>query len=277
MFNIFSVQKNRKFTPYLAILISACLWISPMAQAQTVIVANNTTITAIISESDVTRIAVAGDRITLVRGTAAAYTVSNDTAQGAIFIKPVLKKQRSIYHHSLKKSQNLKITKKPSQRFCPVKSQSITPFYLFISTEKAHNYVLLLTPKKDYPPEILVLKPLELEKIAAQHWEKSGIYSQTLAHLVTSIVNQTPPPGYILKSLHQDFQWGDQVILQLRKQYSGAQWRADVYQVTNQAHHPVTLTEKDLYQAGDQAIYLGKRTLAQQESTVLIKIRSNHD
>ena len=164
MFNIFSVQKNRKFKHYLAVLISAGLWIGSVAQAQTVIVANNTTIMATISESDVTRIAVEGDRITLVRGTAAAYTVSNDTAQGAIFIKPVLKKQKAFCHHPLKKSQNLKVTKKSSQRFCPVKPQSITPFYLFISTEKAHNYVLLLTPKKDYPPEILVLKPIELEK-----------------------------------------------------------------------------------------------------------------
>ena len=41
-----------------------------------------------ISAKELTRIAVSGDRITLVRGSEGAYQISNDTVQGAVFIKP---------------------------------------------------------------------------------------------------------------------------------------------------------------------------------------------
>ena len=44
------------------------------AQAQTMIVENNAKISAEISATEMTRIAVSGDRITLLRGTAGAYT-----------------------------------------------------------------------------------------------------------------------------------------------------------------------------------------------------------
>ena len=68
---------------------SAWVGLTP-AQAQTIIVENNSKISANISATEMTRIAVSGDRITLLRGTAGAYTVSNDNAQGAVFIKPVI-------------------------------------------------------------------------------------------------------------------------------------------------------------------------------------------
>src|SRR6202021_353142 len=71
------------------IVFSAWVGLMP-AQAQTIIVENNAKISVDIAATEITRIAVSSDRITLLRGTAGAYTVSNDNGQGAVFIKPVI-------------------------------------------------------------------------------------------------------------------------------------------------------------------------------------------
>jgi hypothetical protein len=93
---------------------------------QTKRVTDNETIEAVISNKELTRIAILHDRIRSSYGLEGMYELKNDPIQGALFIKPV--------------------------------EQQLAPFTLFIGTEKNHNYVLHLTPKEQLG-DTLLLKP----------------------------------------------------------------------------------------------------------------------
>lgn len=244
-------------------LISVCA--APAALAQVLTVDNNSRIVADISSTQVTRIAVANDRISRLRGAANAYVASNDDAQGAVFIKPVILPKTCHPQPSNKKNRPKK---------CLPPAKATKPFYLFIDTEQNRHYVLWLTPKKDSSADMLILKPQEAEMAAAKAWEESGVYAHTLLRLVTAIIQNQIPPGYTLADLKKegDFTAGDSLRLHLVQSYLGAHLQADVYQIRNRSHHPIVLAEQDLSQLGDRAIYLQEQRLLPGQSTQLIKV-----
>ncbi len=259
------------------IAFSAWAGLTP-AQAQTIIVENNTRISANISATELTRIAVSGDRITLLRGTAGAYTISNDTVQGAVFIKPVITTVKKTKTCPMPKNKSeSKKGHKISCRKSPKKVNLIKPFYLFISTEKGHNYSLNLTPQYHQPADILVIKPQESVTEAAKVWETSDAYEQTLVRLVDAIIHQKSLAGYTQSTLKKPkaFTVGSQLNLTLTDRYLGAHLEVDIYQITNHSHKTVTLTENELFQSGDRAIYLKKTTLLPQQSIQMIKVVSH--
>ncbi len=256
---------------------SAWVGLTP-AQAQTMTVENNAKISADIAATEMTRIAVSGDRIALLRGTAGAYTVSNDNAQGAVFIKPVITSPN--HTKTCPMSKNKSESKKGHKIFChkhPKKMNVIKPFYLFISTEQGHHYVLNLTPRYHQQADMLVIKPQELVTEAAKVWETSDAYSQTLIRLVDAIIHQKIPAGYTQFTLNKPkaFTVGSQLNLKLTDRYIGAHWDVDIYQITNHSRQTVTISENELFQPGDRAIYLKKTTLLPQQSIQMIKVVSH--
>ena len=248
------------------------------AQAQTIIVENNAKISADIAATEMTRIAVSGDRITLLRGTAGAYTISNDNAQGAVFIKPVITADKITKTCPIPK--NKQETKNHYKKSCKKHSKpihAIKPFYLFISTEQGHHYVLNLTPRYHQQADMLVIKPQESVTEAAKVWETSDAYSQTLIRLVDAIIHQKIPAGYTQFTLNKPkaFTVGSQLNLKLTDRYIGAHLDVDIYQITNHSRQTVTITENELFQPGDRAIYLKKTTLLPQQSIQMIKVVSH--
>ncbi len=153
----------------------------------------------------------------------------------------------------------------------------IKPFYLFISTEQGHNYILSLTPRYHQQADVLVIKPQESATEAAKVWETSDAYSQTLIRLVDAIVHQKIPSGYTQFTLNKPkvFTFGSQLNLTLTDRYIGAHWDVDIYQITNHSRQRVTITENELFQTGDRAIYCQKTTLHPQQSIKMIKVVSH--
>jgi type-F conjugative transfer system secretin TraK len=246
--------------------------------AQSFVLEDNSKISAEISAKELTRISVIGDRITLVRGSESAYQISNDTVQGAVFIKPtvyppVIHKICPIQKNKGKKQHQIQCKKLKSKN----NIHSLKPFYLFISTEQGRHYVLNLTPRCTHHADVLALKPQELEKEAAKTWETSERYTQTLIHLVDEIIQQKIPSGYdhtVLKK-PKEFNFGRYFDLKLTDQYTGAHLSVALYQLTNHSKQVQTVAEEDLYQSGDRAIYLQASTLAPHQTTQLIKV-TNH-
>lgn len=275
LFKQIQSMQNRSSTWMLPWIVCVSLGMISPAQAEVKVVKNYSTVTANISATDITRIAVVGDRITVIRGAQNAYIVSNDVTQGAVFLKPILPTAHALCP-KMKKNTDQHKSKQSSLKVCPRPSPIPKPFYVFVSTEQNRNYVLLLTPQRHQVADLLVLKPLETEQSAALAWEKSDRYSQVLIQLAAALIHGQPPAGYHVTPLSQDFSFGSQITLHLAQRVMGDQLTADIYQVTNQAHYPVSLTESAFYQAGDRAIFLKKRKLAPNESTDLIKIRSTH-
>ncbi len=256
---------------------SAWVGLTP-AQAKTILVDNNAKVSATISATEMTRITVNGDRITLLRGTAGAYTVSNDNVQGAVFIKPIITSAKSVKTCPIPKNKQAdKNHHKTSCKKHSKKIHVIKPFYLFISTEQGHHYVLNLIPRYHQQADILVIKPQELVTEAAKVWETSDAYSQTLIRLVDAIIHQKILAGYTQFNLNKPktFTLGSQLNLKLTDRYIGAHWDVDIYQIINHSRKTVTITENELYQPGDRAIYCQKTTLRPQQSIQMIKVVSH--
>ncbi len=245
--------------PYLiAVFYPVFLFSTPVC-AQTFVVEDNAKISAEISAKELTRISVMGDRITLVRGSEGAYQISNDTVQGAVFIKPTV--DQPVVHKicPILKNKDKKQQKQHQMQCQKLKLKNnlrpSKPFYLFISTEQGRHYVLNLTPRSTRRANVLALKPQELEKEAAKTWETSERYTQTLIRLVDAVLQQKTLPGYVQTVLKKpkEFTVGKNFDLKLTDQYTGAHLSVDIYQLTNHSRQTQSLAEEDLYQSGDRA------------------------
>ena len=219
----------------IAVLCPVFLFSMPV-HAQTFVVEDNSKISAEISAKELTRISVIGDRITLVRGSEGAYQISNDTVQGAVFIKPIV--NQPIVHKicPVQKNKAKKQPKIPCQKLKAKNNlRPSKPFYLFISTEQGRHYVLNLTPRFTRHADILAIKPQELEKEAAKTWETSERYTQTLIRLVDAVLQQNIPTGYMQTVLKKpkEFTVGKNFDLKLTDQYIGAHLSVEIYQLTN--------------------------------------------
>lgn len=264
--------------PYFIGLLFPALIFSSAVNAQTVVVENNANISAAISAKELTRISVAGDRITLIRGSEGAYQISNDTIQGAVFIKPIVDQPAIRKVCPLKKNKGNKKIKVNCQKIKEKKQvHHLKSFYLFVSTEQGRHYVLNLTPRFAQHADSLVLKPQELEQEAAKTWETSERYTKTLILLVEGVLQQRMPTGYVHTVLKKpkEFTFGKQFNLRLTDQYTGANLSVEVYQLINHSHQTETLSEEDLYQPNDRAIYLQEKNLAPHQTTQLIKVTSH--
>lgn len=267
----------------IAVLCPGFLFSTPV-YAQTFMIEDNAQVSAEISAKELTRISVVGDRIILVRGSEGAYQISNDTVQGAVFIKPTI--HQPVVPKICPVPKNKDHTQNKTKIHCQKKlklnkaknnSHDLKPFYLFISTEQGRHYVLNLTPCSTCHADNLSIKPQELEKEAAKTWEISERYTQTLIHLVDEIIQQKIPSGYdhtVLKK-PKEFNFGQYFDLKLTDQYTGAHLSVELYQLTNHSKKSQTVTEEDLYQSGDRAIYLQADILAPHQTTQLIKVTSH--
>ena len=259
--------------PYFLAILFPTMIFSSKAGAQSFMVENNSKISAEISAKELTRISVSGDRITLIRGSEGAYQVSNDDLQGAVFIKPVV--------HSLNTHETCPVQKNKKQVHSKTHCQKdrgntnpLKSFYLFVNTEQNRHYVLNLTPQSNRHADILVLKPVEFANDAARAWEVSDHYNQILIRLVEFILHQETPAGYVHTMLKKpkEFNFGKNCNLKLTDQYTGSRLSIEVYQLTNHSRQTITLSEKDLYQPEDRAIYLREKSLSPHQTVQLIKV-----
>ena len=227
----------------LAILMGLGLMECPSTLAQILTVTEDTSIKASIAATQPTRISVMNDRITLLRGKEGAYTTSNDNNTGTVFLKPNT-------------------------------TDSNQPFYVFITTEQNHNYLLQLTPTTQLSAGLLILKPSDQSIITAQHWEMDSPYMSKLSQLMAAMVSHTPPEGYevIPVNAKKATTVGTQLKWRLKTVYSGAYLQGKIYEVTNASKAPITLVERLFYQPGDRAIALQADTLTAGGKTFLYKV-----
>lgn len=241
MFNL-----KRKYSLFLCtglFIISAMAFECKLANAQTLSVTENATIKANISVNEPTRIAVENDRIAILRGAEGAYTYSNDNNSGAVFLKPTQAYQNK-------------------------------PFYVFVSTEQNHNYILQLTPTSKLSASMLILKSHDQAIKVAEQWEIGLPYTDLLAELMKDMVNHTSPEGYAVIPVNakKATSIGRQLQMRLITIYSGAHLQGQIYEVTNQSKTPIFVVERLFYRASDCAIALQDETISAGGKTLLYKV-----
>jgi type-F conjugative transfer system secretin TraK len=223
-----------------------------LANAQVIFVSENTTLKIKIAGAEPTRIAVEGDRIAVLRGLEGAYTYSNDNQGGAVFLKPAAAYQNK-------------------------------PFYLFVSTEQGHNYILQCHPTKTLSAGMLILKPRPPEEDKAEKFAIDSPYLGTLATLMTHMANGSAPENYeVIQIKHaKTIPVGLPLKLQLKTRYSGAHLQGEIYEVTNTSNRRVLLREPIFYlfyffdRPGDRAIALKDKSLLAGGKTFLYRITSH--
>ena len=231
-----------KFIYYLLLL---CLC-SVMIEAQEIKVTDNSSVRVKVSSKEPTRISVVGDRIATLRGADGAYTYTNDNTQGAIYIKPTVAYQNS-------------------------------PFYLFISTEQNHNYVLVMDPKPGFSASMLVLKPKNTGSTAETHLETSAPYTEFLTKLMSSMATLHEVEGYDISYVKDAkiTRLGYQLTLTLKALYEGPHLKGEIYEVKNDSINTVSLAERAFYQPEDRAIAVRDYTIPAGGKTLLYKVVSN--
>lgn len=235
-----------KFNRSLRLFFCCLLGWTVLAKAQVLPLSENATAKVNIASHEPTRIAVENDRIAILRGMEGAYTYSNDNTRGAVFLKPT-----EAYQN--------------------------TPFYVFISTEQGHNYVLQLKPVATLSAGLLTLKPRHQALAAAQQWESTSPYTDTLAQLMTDMVNHRTPDGYEVIPINakKGFSVGTHMRLRLKTVYTGAHLQGKIYELTNSSTTSVTLTERIFYRPGDRALALREEIIPAGGKTLLYKVNSH--
>jgi type-F conjugative transfer system secretin TraK len=211
---------------------------------QTVSIADNQTKNITVSAHELSRIFVNGDRIQNIRGLEGAYTLTKDTTQGQIYIKPTPPYQAK-------------------------------PFNLFVTTEKGHNFNLFVIAT-GIPGQDIELKPTTPSK-EAELWEVNSEYSQLLVKLIVSMANDEIPSGYSVSypdKKTKDVKYGC-LTLKLQKRYLGKHLYGETFLIENNRNKPVSVEEKMFYQNGARAIAILDFIIPAKGQTVLFRVMGN--
>jgi conjugal transfer pilus assembly protein TraK len=214
----------------------------PSLAMETKWMADNQTRLVKISSKDITRIFVADDRIRAVKGQENAYTIKSDLSTGQIFIAPTVDHQH-------------------------------IPFSLFITTEQGRNYTLFAVPI-DVPGQVIEIKPLSPVKKIAEHWEKSGPFTERIIALIHAMAHHEAPNGYVIHP--ENFKRHTKnTLITLQESYRGNHFRGDVLSIKNTSAKTILLNETDFYQTRVIAIAFPLQKLAPNNSTLIYRISSN--
>lgn len=225
------------------LLLSLCLTQNSLA-LQSVSIADNQTKHISVSTHELSRIFVKGDRIQNVRGLEGAYLLTKDEVQGQIFIKPTPPYQAK-------------------------------PFNLFVSTEKGHNFNLLVIAT-EAPGQDIEIKPSTPNK-EAETWEKGSDYSQILVKLIVGMIKDELPPGYSVvypDKKTKEVNYGE-VTVKLIRRYVGKGLYGEELLVKSTCKNPLNLSEERFYHKGVRAISILNSTLPVNGETILYRIMNN--
>lgn len=218
---------------------------------QTVSIADNQTRNITVSAHELSRIFVEGDRIQNVRGLEGAYILTKDIVQGQIYIKPTSPYQAKAFN-------------------------------LFITTEQGRNYNLVVTASAVSGQDI-ELKPSTPGK-EVELWEKNTEYSQVLVKLITGMINDEVPSGYLVVYPDRKAKRAKEVkkaikhnklTISLQKRYLGKYLSGEVFLVQNKSNDSVNLNEAMFSQTGARAIAFLPSVLPAKGQTMLFRVTSN--
>ena len=235
----------RKYSLFLlSSLILSLIFVQCCLALQTVSIADNQTKNITISAHELSRIFVKEDRIQNVRGLEGAYILTKDAAQGQVYIKPTPPYQTKAFN-------------------------------LFVTTEKARNFNLVVTAATISGQDI-ELKPTTPSK-EAESWEKNSDYSQVLIKLISSMINDEVPSGYSL--VYPDKKTKaikyDNFTTKLQKRYLGKNLYGEVLLVQNRHNSPLNLTEQMFYQEGTRAVTILDSSIPANGHTSIFRVASN--
>jgi type-F conjugative transfer system secretin TraK len=214
--------------------------------------ADNEQIRIALSNRDINRVFVTGDKIKTIQGPTGLYTAKNDSfdASGSAYI--------SIYGE--------------------------TSFTMFMSTVKSHNFSLLVIPKTA-PGRTVVLEPTTPTLLANTRAEVDD-YQKTLIDLISNMINLEPSEDYEYFSISEakKHKWIKNAK-EIKKTnfynvaditpvafYRGEKLSGILSKIRNRTRNPLVLKPSYFYQSEVKAVALSLQTIPPLESCWLYQI-----
>lgn len=200
--------------------------------------ADHDQLNVVLSDVDVNRISVAGDKIQRLNGPTGIYTARND-ASGAAYL--------TVNTH--------------------------LPFTVFISTVNGHNLSLFVAPR-GIIGKTVILKPVTPSKKAAA-WEKSSSYQKLLVKLINGMINHQAPEGYAFSYINgKNTNFYNIGVLKPVAVFTGAHLQGIVYELINKTKKPIILKPSYFYDSKVCAVSLSQQTIAPKGMGLVFKVIS---
>ena len=200
---------RRRFAPLLAIAF-ACMGAlaapAPALAMQILDAADHAELAAVISATNVSRIALAGDRIAKVVRSPDGFAIEHDAASGDLYLRPA--------HPS------------PS-----AETAGHEPVTLFVGTEKGFTYRLTLTPAARDSAQVLIRNAETLSGGAVADPVAGGPHVAALVRLVRAVARRDLLPGYAVHAGGEALQPG----LTLIETWRGPRFAALVFEAARSA------------------------------------------
>ena len=181
----------------------------PAAAMQILEAADHAELAAEISATNVSRIALAGDRIAKVVRSPDGFAVEHDAASGDLYLRPAARR-----------------TDIPASAADPH-----APVTLFIGTEKGFTYRLTLTPSARASAQILIRNAAALPGAAVADALAGGPHVAALVRLVRAVARRDLLPGYAVHTGGEALQPG----LTLIETWRGPRFAALVFEAARPA------------------------------------------
>ena len=201
--------------------------------------ADNEQINVVLSNRDINRLLVSGDRIQSINGPAGLYTAKND-AIGSGYI--------SLYGD--------------------------TTFTIFVSTVKGHNFSLLVSPRS-VAGRTVILNSTTPSVLTAR-FEETESYQKVLVSLITSMINNEAIEDYAYSEAKGSKETRFYGIADIKPIafYGGSHLVGIISELKNRSKAPITLKPSYFYKPGVRAIALSCQRITPSEIGLLYQVIS---
>ena len=202
--------------------------------------ADNEQVSVSLSNRDINRVLVKGDKIQSVNGPAGLFVAKNDSL-GALYVN----------------------------------AYGDTPFTIFVSTVKGHSFSLLAFPKSCYGKNIILVSttPILDDQLDGSSYQK------TLINLISNVINNELPDDVAALSVKKlkktDFY--HLATIKPIAAYSSDSYVVIVSEVQNKTKTAVNLKPSYFYRPGIKAVALSEPVLPPKETVLLYRVFLNSD
>ena len=205
--------------------------------AQNITFSDNEQISVTLSNTDINRIAILGDKIQNINAPVGLYTARNDP-NGAAYLT----------------------------------FTGTLPFTMYLTTVGGHNLSLFINPRP-IVGKAVIFQPTSASATTA-HWEETSSYQKILVTLITGMINHQNPDGYLYSATQKPKSTDFYGLANLKPVafYTGSHLTGVIFEVKNKTKELITLRPAYFYQPGVRAVALSSQTINPQATAFLYEV-----
>ena len=197
-------------------------------------------VTAHIASTSLNRIAVQGDRIASIKGSAGQFQLEKDLNLGQIFIQP----------------------NSPEDK---------TPIHIYLTTEQGNTYSMTLL-SADMPAENITLVSTSNQNKLA-NWDITAPYETVMVNIIKAMHHQAELEGFSLSPATKNNYKIEGLLVTHQDSYLGDKLQGERYQIENVSEDEILLKNADFYKHDVRAISILTKKLPPQGKTSLYIVR----